>query len=238
MKNTKSWVTQQVGKFSFNKNTMKNQQVSCKIIILAKGKLKLLFMESPYRSEEELLDAFLRHQPAAEKYIYAHGWLFTKKFVMQNSGDEEDAKDIMQDAMLIFYKKLAGGQYQKRAGVSCFTFLNEISKRLWWYQLQKTSRRKAMFSLPPDTENLPTDTPDDEGEQNKDALINLLYQALEQLGEPCHKIIKLGYFEKLSHKDIAIIFGYTEGYAKKKRHTCLQKLMSIYETLKPEENDQ
>jgi len=193
-------------------------------------------MKSPYRSEKELLDAFLGRQPAAENFIYTQGWLFTRRFVLQNSGSEEDAKDIMQDAGLVFYKRIKEGKYQKWEGASCFTYLNEISKRLWWNKLRKKARSPREVSINPGLGDAREDNPGDERE--KEARYEVLDVALNQVGEPCQDIIKLGYYEKLSHKEIAKIYGYTEGYAKKKRHICLEKLMDIYKTLKPGENDQ
>ncbi len=69
---------------------------------------------------------------------------------------------------------------------------------------------------------------DDTREEN----LKILAVAMNQLEERCIEIIKMGYFEKYSHREIAELLAYTEGFAKKKRHTCLEKLTEIYHTIK------
>jgi hypothetical protein len=59
---------------------------------------------------------------------------------------------------------------------------------------------------------------------------NLFWSAFQQLGEECQKLLRL-FFDKEKMAKIAEMMGYgSEGYAKKRKFQCKEKLVELIKT--------
>jgi DNA-directed RNA polymerase specialized sigma24 family protein len=65
-------------------------------------------------SDEQILKGILRHDNLILQYIYKQYYYKINYFIKKNSGNEDDANDIFQEAIIIIYRKLKENDLIKR----------------------------------------------------------------------------------------------------------------------------
>lgn len=134
------------------------------------------------------------------------------KLVISNSGTEEEAMDVYQDALVVFWQKARSGKLVLTSKMS--TFIYSICQNLWRKELD---RKKRLSNEEKDSSEL-LDTESAEREK-------IIANCLQQLGETCRKVLMYYYFDELSMQDIAEKMGFANtDTAKTKKYKCKQKL--------------
>ena len=153
--------------------------------------------------------------------LYKKYYNIVLKFIVNNSGTEEAARDIYQEAVIILYEKARQHDFVLTCQLQ--TYLYSVVKRLWLKQLKNNGKT---FLFKDDDENEVVDVSADLSEyQEKELEIERMNQSLSQLGEPCTSLIKDFYVQKLSMEDLAEKYGYTNAdNAKNQKYKCLQRL--------------
>ena len=140
--------------------------------------------------------------------------------VRSRGGDEEDAKDIFQDTVLVFYRQLKLGRYNESYEVGAFIFT--IARNLWINKLKKDGRLTGLEEVAgklTDEEDVLEQVLTSEREKK----VNLLFA---QLGETCRKLLVLAYYQNLSMTEIALKMGFkSEDVAKSKKYKCKKSLI-------------
>ena len=125
-------------------------------------------------------------------------------FILSNNGNEQEAKDIYQDAMIVFYEKLQDRHFQLNCQIK--TFLYSICRRLWLKRLAEKHRYVSKlddFEPFLQIDQLEVDL------EVYETQFEILNQALDKLGDPCRAVLKGFYIEKKSMQEIADEMGYT-----------------------------
>lgn len=146
-----------------------------------------------------------------------------KQFVLQNSGSEEDAKDIYQEAFTAVWRNIQLDKFQPENETSLDGYIYQIAKYKWYDQLRSMKNKRTIGLDEEDgafTEKQ-TLTEDDS------AYIEAVKIKYLQLGEQCKELLNLFYFKKESMKQIASRFSWTEASAKNNKYRCLQKLREM-----------
>ena len=60
--------------------------------------------------------------------------MILKRYVLKNSGDKDDAKDVFQNTLIVFYKKVLIENFELSSKIS--TYLFSIAKNLWLKKLR------------------------------------------------------------------------------------------------------
>lgn len=140
-------------------------------------------------------------------------------FIENNSGKENDALDIFQDALMILYQKSKDPSFQLSS--SLYTYLFAICKNQWFKQLKKNSYQDRTIS-------------DDLVLIDKERILDAIYekeryqlyrQKFKTLGENCQQILNL-FFEGKSMREIASLMNISEKYARKRKFSCKEKLIN------------
>lgn len=148
------------------------------------------------------------------------------KLIISNSGNIDDAKDVFQEAILVFIKKLKDEEFTLNSKLR--TYLYAICRNLWLKKLQRTSAYTHTHDVH-DFEEKFTVEDDIEYKELEDKQFALMETALNQLGEPCQTIIRDFYIRSMSMAAICDKFGYTNPEnAKNQKYKCLQRLKKIY----------
>jgi len=63
------------------------------------------------------------------KYLYRAHFEYVGRFVVNNSGDWEDAEDIFQELMISFLHLVKAGKFRGEASIK--TFLYSLNRNLW-----------------------------------------------------------------------------------------------------------
>ena len=146
-------------------------------------------------------------------------------FVKKNSGTEEEARDIFQDAITILYKHLLEQRFRGESSLSSYTFA--IARNLWFMQLRK---KKVTVS----TDDLEVGIVEKQDELN----IGLIHKLVDQIGEVCKSLLVSFYHQAKSMKEIAHMFGLgSEQAAKTKKLRCMKKLNAVVVEYKLKQDD-
>lgn len=174
-------------------------------------------------SDEQILKGILKNDSLVLQFIYKEYYYNISSFIRKNQGDEEDANDIFQEAVIIIYRKFQQGDLILE-NFKFSAYLFSISRLLWLKQLEKRriEKQKIQDTLP-FLEDI-----NDEGLTElieKNERYGLYQKHFKSLSPDCQKILQL-FFEKVSLKLIAQIMGFkSESYAKKRKFKCKEILI-------------
>jgi len=146
-------------------------------------------------------------------------------FIKQHGGSDDEARDIFQESLLIFYKNAQKPEFKLTSALS--TYLFAISKYLWKDELKKKNRIASF-----DVKDAPEEVLDYAVEELKDKWLD---KTLNALGGRCLEILKLFYYEKFSMEQIAEKLGYKNvDTVKTQKYKCIEqaKLMAAESNIK------
>jgi len=173
-------------------------------------------------SNLDLLNGIRRNDTIVLQYIYKNFYSKINFFIKKNSGDDDDANDIFQEAIIIIFRKLKANELVLDCTFE--TYLYSVCRFLWLKQLEKRKIEKEKIK---DNHEYNEDLYDDGLEKVAD--LNERYRLYQKhftnLGKDCQKILQL-YFDKVPLKNIAQIMGFkSEKYAKKRKFKCKEYLI-------------
>ena len=147
--------------------------------------------------------------------LYEEAFPSVASFIKKMGGNLEDAKDIFQDALIIFYEKVT--EQQTVIQVDDRAYLTGICKHLWY---KKFRQEKKVFQSQVLPELKRT-------EEQESILSDRILKLMEHSGKKCMELLQSFYFEKRSMKEIAQLFGFSgERSATAQKFKCLEKLRS------------
>lgn len=175
-----------------------------------------------------LLEGLANHEERALQRLYQDYFPMICRMVLQNQGNEDDAKDLFQEAVMVLYERSKDQDFILACRVK--TYLYAVGHRLWLKQLQQ--RRKRQMSGCADEQELEDKAGiagDIEEHLIREERFQVMDSALEKLGEPCKSLLESFYVQQLSMQDIAEKFGYTNpDNAKTQKYKCLNRLKKIF----------
>jgi len=90
-------------------------------------------------SDAELLDGMRRHDPKAVEAVYRLCRAGVFSHVQQNSGNRDDAKDVLQDAMVATYMQVSKEDFELTSALN--TYIQGIARNLWLKHLDRYKKR-------------------------------------------------------------------------------------------------
>jgi RNA polymerase sigma-70 factor (ECF subfamily) len=173
------------------------------------------------RNTEELEDIVSRYLPTLYRRAYRY------------VGDQHDAEDAVQDALLSAYKHL----HQFKATAKMTTWLTSIVTNSALSQLRRRPRHPQVSLDEPLTgeqayslSDLLTDIgPSPEGEYIRTELRGHLWQSVMELSPALRKTIQLFYLDGLNTREVAKVLGVPQGTVKarmSRARSQLKRLMS------------
>jgi len=138
-------------------------------------------------------------------------------FISKNSGNDEDAKDVFQDALFIIIEKIHSNDFELQGALS--TYLFAICKHLWLIELdrQKAAKNYQLRYI--------VDSKEIDSSESGDSVFyeNIFRQCFNAMDEISQKILKM-YWMEISPAEIAEKLGYSYGYVRKKKSECMKEL--------------
>jgi DNA-directed RNA polymerase specialized sigma24 family protein len=148
--------------------------------------------------------------------LYKKAFPAVARYVARMGGSLEEAQDIFQDALVIYYERVTS--------VHAETILNEkafvlgISQRLWLQHYKAGSKSQPLDGLEIAA------VPDEEPATGK------LLRYLETAGKKCMELLKAYYYDNASAGDVSTLFGYGSIHSVTvAKYKCLEK---VRETVK------
>ena len=174
-------------------------------------------------TDQEIIYQLKKGDESSLKHLYVHldkvkGW------VRQNNGNDEDALDLFQEAIIVFYRKVMADEYELNAKIS--TYLFGIARNQWLNQL---NRRKRFEKTGSSEAALEKEFEEDLIEMTRrgPTLKKYLKEALEQLGDPCKSLLEASIVLGMKMEEIAKKFNYADARsASQQKLRCLKRLRS------------
>ncbi len=175
-------------------------------------------------TDREVVLGILNNSVDALNKLYVAYFPMVLQFILNNNGDEDDAKDVYQEAIIVLYNKVKSGSFELSSKLK--TYIYSVSRRIWLKKLAQHSKKTSNIA---DFEDVLIVEEDMEQHEQKDMQFDKMKVALESLGEPCKTIIEDFYINNQSMQEICEKFGYTNAdNAKTQKYKCLQRLKKLF----------
>lgn len=156
-------------------------------------------------------------------YLYERTLGKVRRHILKNNGSAEEANDIFQDAVIIFFHQVKQNKFLPGQEVDGFIFT--VARNLWVDRIRREKRKVNT--------DFNGDHPHSEhGDYLKDLIskekTSAMQKAFLKLDEKCRKILHFAVYDKLSMKEISEKMGYSsENVAKTNHYRCKQYLSRI-----------
>lgn len=129
--------------------------------------------------------------------------------------DQELAKDIYQQSILIFYENIQSGRLTLLTS-QVKTYLFSIGRNKYYEAVREQKKSDDFKPQDIDDESLPEE------------LLQKVETNLERLGEPCRSLLVEYYYHKRSMEQLVIMFDYKNAdSAKNQKYKCLERLRKL-----------
>lgn len=181
-------------------------------------------LSSSVPTDREVVLGILNNSEEALNKLYTGYFPMVLQFILNNNGNEDDAKDVYQEGIIVLYNKIKGGDFELSSKLK--TYIYSVCRRIWLKKLTQQSKKTNNIA---DFEDILVVDEDVEQHEEKDRQFDKMQSALLLLGEPCKTIIQDFYINNLSMQDICEKFGYTNtDNAKTQKYKCLQRLKKLF----------
>lgn len=176
-------------------------------------------------SDEFIINAIRHNDDSVLSVLYKLYFGSINHFIITNSGSEDDAKDIFQEAVIVFYQNIKNQNFELNCKIK--TYLYSVSRLMW---LKRIKRASAIVGNITDFEGfIAIDDEDAAAMEEKEIQFGKMSAALNELGEPCKTLIEDFYIKQLNMSQISEKFGYTNAdNAKTQKYKCLMRLKKLF----------
>lgn len=162
-----------------------------------------------------ILERISKGDEKALDYLYRKYYKMMTNIVLKNNGTEQEAKDIYQDALVVFWQKVVSSQLVLTSKIS--TYLYSVCLNLWRKELERKSRLS----------NEEKDGIEYLDQESKERSL-IIRSCIDQLGDTCKRILMYYYFDDMSMQDIADNLGMANTETvKTKKYKCKKRLDSL-----------
>jgi RNA polymerase sigma factor (sigma-70 family) len=178
-------------------------------------------------TDTEYIEGLRHGNDAVIRSVYKKFYPTIARMVLNNSGTEQEAKDVFQETVLVLYHHAQ----QERFILSCAlqTYMYSVARRLWLKQLNKKHGLYKLDERFQEDEDIADMQNDVEAYEKRELNLERMKESIGQLGEPCKTLLEDFYTRHLSMDEIAEKFGYTNAdNAKNQKYKCLQRLKKIF----------
>ncbi len=171
-------------------------------------------------STSEIIKGILRRKDGVIRYVYRNSYPDIRKLVLTNGGNDYDAEDIFQEAMIKVYLKIHEQGLQLNCKFS--TYLYSVCRFLWLQELEKRTVYGKKDTAVPD-QVIDNETANHRIRENTE--MKLYEKHFNELSKECQKVLNM-YFHKASMEEISVVMGYKNvQIAKDKKYRCKKSLM-------------
>ena len=145
--------------------------------------------------------------------IYLVYFPVIKRYILDNSGSEQDAKDVFQEGIIIIYRKIKEGNLNLSASFKSYIY--SVCRFIWIKQLSKSKENAEQMDIYLGYEEVPEISVD---EYEKNEQYKLYQKHFKRLEKECQKLLQM-FLDKIPLKVIADKLGInSEKYIKRKEY--------------------
>ncbi|MFV8332106.1 RNA polymerase sigma factor [Flavobacterium sp. GSP14] len=141
-------------------------------------------------------------------------------YIRNNSGDEDQAQDVVQEVLILLFNQAKAKKLQLTCPFDAYFFL--LCKRKWLNELKKSANKGVTIQedFTSTTESTQVMLAETELFDEKQELFDLMFQ---KLGDKCKEVLQLS-FSLQSMEEVAKKLNVTYGYVRKKKSLCTGQL--------------
>jgi len=145
-------------------------------------------------------------------------------FVKKNSGNETEAQDLFQDALIAIFHKAVDKDFKLTCPFDAYLFMVCRNK---WFNILRSKGKKGVTLVEPNTFNNDKQTETLSNETViEDEKQKLFDKKLLEISPKCQEVLKLSWAGNAMDK-VAELLNVSYGYARKKKSECMKKLSSL-----------
>lgn len=184
-------------------------------------------IRSGFDEQFSLIRALKANDDTVLKSLYQDNYPKTEKYVLDNSGTEDDAKDVFQEAFIATWRNIQLDKFYPENETALAGYIFQIAKFKWIDRL-RADKKNRVISI--DETIRPWQKENETSEGNDEEFIQQVKKSFSKLGEACREILSRFYFKKESLRTIASQTGLTEATARNNKYRCLQRLREMVKT--------
>ncbi|WP_372753871.1 RNA polymerase sigma factor [Mariniflexile sp.] len=184
-----------------------------------------------FKRQSQLIDAIKANESEVLKMLYISNYKKIESLVLKNSGTIEDAKDIYQEAFIVFWKNIKSNTFIPLNETAIQGYLYTIAKNKWMDIVKSSRFRKTLSGFNNQFQLTKIDYDDSFSENSENKKLTTAMEAFRVLGQPCKKLLTTFYFEKKSLKDLSLQLQINEASVRNKKYRCMKKLRNIIKAL-------
>jgi len=179
--------------------------------------------EKNLHPDQVYIDGLIQNNSGIIDSIYKKFAPKVRNYIRTNSGDDDQAQDVIQEVLITIYNQAKTKGLQLTCPFDAYFFL--LCKRRWLNELKKSSNKEVTLM----DDNVSTDesvqemTFQTEVFDEKQSLFDEMFQ---KLGEKCQEVLKLSFVTK-TMEEVAEKLNVTYGYVRKKKSLCTGQLTEM-----------
>ena len=182
-------------------------------------KSSLLFLSH----DAKILDLIRKGDEDALVILYESNRRPILAYVARNNGTLDDAKDLLQESLVVLWERVRSGRFEYKARLN--TFIYATVKNMWSQRLRARNREISGDLDPDEHEDFSASILENLIATEQAAMVR---DALGKIGEQCRKLLLLFYWEELSMDDIAEQLGFANAdTVKAKKYQCKKALEEL-----------
>lgn len=174
-------------------------------------------------SDEEIIDGLKKRNNQTLQYIYKNHYDPVRQLIINNSGSDDDAEDVFQEALIIVFKRLnKGDEFELTSTFK--TYIYSVCRLIWLKKLRDL-RKMDVTELNREMEDY-LEFEEPPPVQDKDLRMAIYQRNLLLIPGDCQNILRMTA-ENIKAKDIAEKLGFrSDSYVRKRRHFCKEFLVN------------
>ncbi len=169
-------------------------------------------------SQQELIEGILNSSEKIVQYIYHEYYYGIRQMILNNSGSDDDARDVFQEAMIVLYQKLKDTSFILTSSLN--TYLYSVARIIWYRELK---RRRDLHCV--DEFDTLVEYQDMLEAIEKKERLQFFREKFEELSDDCKRILHL-FLNNIPIRDITKMMGYSsDQHTKNRRLRCKMSLI-------------
>ena len=172
--------------------------------------------------EKEIINRVRANDRTVLGELFIHYKKMILNYVQSHGGSEQDAEDLLQEAIIVFWQKVCSGSFELTSKIG--TYLLAVVKNKWYAEIRKRNK----FTNTEISEDV-----NDGQDSQLDIVITeekkqWVRKALEAIDPVCKQLLFYFYFEKRNLEEITRIMKFANSnVTKSKKYQCKKALELI-----------
>jgi len=178
---------------------------------------------SQHTNSFQQLGAIKANDEQTLQHLYQNGYAKVEKYVLNNKGSAEQAKDIYQDAFIAVWRNIQLDQFVPRNETALSGYLYQVAKNKWIDYLRSAHHKNTVSvnELPNEYE------PVEELPKEQQEYLSGIMAGFRQLAPNCKEVLTRFYYRNETMKTIAEAMEWTEATARNNKYRCLERLREM-----------